>query len=187
MTHETIPERRLRAFLDAGGDPSTLDRWERLGEEAVDSLTFTDRQRRRFAVQARERAAGWPSLAKVSADVAVRLEQLVAESLADAELIEDPELARRFIAALPEIHRLAAEQRLDKLCRPYPLAVADRWTEGEHWSCDSCGEPHDADDGERFVMVSDRPGWSRLDGPLVYCAGCIRAAADALAPAHAGG
>lgn len=172
----------LRAFLDAGGDPSTLDGWESVVDSAVLALTLAPHQRLEWSRAWRQRAAAIRRGEPV--DPPSRFTEADAQSCEwDAEMFDDQSLALRLIEALPAEKRVKALEELDCSRRPHPLNVEQPG--GTQWSCNNCGEVHDTGDGVRAVVIGWREGWSELDYPITYCAACIGIAAQALSPAPA--
>lgn len=176
----------LRAFLDAGGDPTTLYQFHMLRDYAVDSLTWAPDSRAGFAQMMRHDAAAIRRGQRVGVPKADG--GFAAFGLADAhsmdwhaELFEDPSLAQRLIDSFPELERAKAYSDLDHVRRPHPLDV-ETPVEGTQWSCNNCGEAHDVGDGVRAVIIGWREDWSNLPYRLTYCAACIGLAAQALNP-----
>lgn len=182
----------LRAFLEAGGDPMTLDSVHLLVEDAVQALGSAPGFRANRARTQRYYAQIIRSGGRLGlplADGTLAPIQADAQSCDwEAELWEDLALARRLIDSLPEAEKADAHKTLDWERRPHPLDVeipgAD-YQEGGQWSCANCGEAHDIGDGVRAVVVGFREDWSELEYRIPYCAGCIAVAAQAASPAPA--
>lgn len=161
----------LRAFLDAGGDPTTLDGWSSILDDAHDALLEPPAARAERVATARH----WADLDERPdglGDEGRKWTEVRAAFRYTVELLEDPALARRFLDALPERERVAAWELLDKKRRPYPLTIGPRDQPGRWWQCQNCGEGHAEEEDVPHVVISGREGWSDIDD-LTYCAGCI--------------
>lgn len=109
-------------------------------------------------------------------DEAVQAQRFLAEYL---EAWPDPELDAMISAALPEPLSL----HLEAQARPHQVHVGEPECDGV-WSCDNCGGSFAA--GETSAMlITDRPGHSRLHRDIVICRECVLATAASLAPGPA--
>lgn len=182
MPEPSYPPDLLRSFLDAGGDPTTLDRWKCLvdnaqlviGDGAPDHL---EAESWREVAETAHEHEGWNLVAAHFARV--------------AEMYDDPALAHRLIESLPPGLRETALLEVDQARRPHPISVeipvmdepmpgTEKKTWYLGWRCNNCGEAHKVGDGVPVVAIGYRPGWSTLDddAALTFCAGCITIAAE---------
>lgn len=85
----------------------------------------------------------------------------------------DPELDRMIHAALPEPLAL----HLEAQTLPHRMHVGV--PPGGYWSCDNCGATFETSEAEA-LLITDRPGSSRLHRDIVFCVECVMVAATAL-------
>ena len=91
-----------------------------------------------------------------------------------AECLEDPALADRFEAALPEDTLSRAMQLVDDLRHVHPLAVRE---EMANWTCRACGESFALAPAAVVTNTGEELGY---DEDLSYCLGCMSIATSAL-------
>lgn len=96
------------------------------------------------------------------------------------EAFPDPELHRLIHGALPRPLTLHLEAQI----RPHRVHVGP--PDGEDfWSCDSCGATFAAG-GASAMLITDRPGYSKLHSEIVICSDCVDAASELLAAGATG-
>lgn len=172
--HRLTDPPSLRAFLDAGGDPATV---EEVWLDGLAGVAF--REVRLLPAQARAtKAADYRLAAERSTVRSTRT-----DFLWQAEVYDDPTLAEPLAAALPAELVAEHEADWDKWRRPHPLEVR---TPETWWTCQCCGASFD--EGEAVaVVIGERPGHSDgvLDYPIRYCADCVALVAEILGHARA--
>ena len=169
----------LRAFLDAGCDPEALD-WssEPLVDSLREALLLPPRQRAERAADSRKTAewilaGGLPVTGLGNGSRG--LQNIVKYELWEAELLEDPALVERWVAALSPDAAAKFSAGLDVHRRPHPLKVT---TPEQWWSCQNCGAAFDEGETEA-VVVGEREDYSDwMKYPLTFCAECIALVAD---------
>lgn len=160
----------LRAFLDAGGDPATVE------EVWLDGLAGVAFREVRL-LPAQERAARAAELRFAAERSSVKGTRT--DLLWQAELLEDPTLAEPLAAALPAELVAEHETDWDRWRRPHPLEVR---TPETWWSCQSCGASFEEGQAEA-VVIGQREGHSDwLDYPLTFCGPCIALVASIVQP-----
>jgi hypothetical protein len=164
----------LRAYLDDGGDLGGFALLDSLVEAVVVARRLlpadTNRKQaarnRRFVERWFARHGG--------EDPVPATQELLTFAFWKAECLEDPALADRFEAALPEdtLHR--ALQLVDDLRHVHPLAVRE---EMENWTCRACGESFTFAPAAVVTNTGEELGY---DDDLSYCLGCMSIATAAL-------
>lgn len=177
-TRPTYPTRPipLREYLDAGGDFHHNDRVWWLAELAICDLRLEPSewlQRRVHGLRSRvEMYLDSPDLLRA---VVGSAQDMLNVEVWCADLIDDPSLADRVIAALPEAEVERHRELFDKMRRSHPLVVGEHQAGPGGWRCANCGAAYLK--GERAaIWVTDREGWSELEDHIPYCADCIEMA-----------
>jgi len=91
------------------------------------------------------------------------------------ESFPDPELDALIQAAIPEPLSL----HLETQARAHQVHIGPPDGNG-FWSCDNCGATF-ATGGASAMLITDRPGHSKLHRDIVICSACVAAAAESLA------
>lgn len=91
------------------------------------------------------------------------------------EAFPDPELDTMVHAAFPQPLAL----HLEAQTRPHQMRVG-RPDADDPWACDNCGARFAAGDASAMI-ITDRPGHSKLHRDIVICSVCVVAAAASLA------
>lgn len=171
----------LRLVLNLGGDPVTV-LGHHDGGRVTDMLCDATSDRATRAQLLRDIEDAERMWARYRTELGeAKYRRLMLEHAWERELLEDPSLIDRVLAAVGDpLVRAEMEMTLDVQRRPHPIEV-ERLT--EPWSCDSCGTWFE--DGGAVVT----PGWREgqtaqpsavCDGgdPITYCVACIEAALD---------